>query len=276
MFENPYTTITDAQEQFIRSQGAVLDDQGWTVDYRENLFARLHPESMADFKDAGEISESSGGRIAAPHSSTALTINMFDVWRGQDLAALSDALGFDAQRIVGYEKPHDLCDEQPKGLDHRWAANLDIELVGAAETPVALEVKLREPYGSVNSSFAKRYFATPGLWDGLPDLKELAMAIRDGDITFTTLHAAQLIKHTVGLTRSYGRDFVLGYLWVYVPSTVGDDHVRELAEFSAVARNDITFMSVTVAELLDRIDPERADPAWLAYMTDRYVMPRGR
>jgi hypothetical protein len=268
MFENPYVEVTDAQGQFVRSQGAILDSRGWTVDYRENLFAPLHSDSTSDFEESGELEGCGGGRIAAPHSSTASTVNVFDVWRGRDPGPIGAALQVDAQRIVGYEKPH--------GFGFRRAAQPDIEILGAAGTPTAIEVKLREPYGSVRNEFADRYFSAPGLWDGLPALHELAASIRDGDTSFTTLHAAQLVKHALGLRHSYGDSFVLGYLWHYVPSTTGDNHVRELNEFAAVAREDITFMSTTVAELLDRFDADRTDREWLDYMTSRYVTSTGQ
>ena len=36
---------------------------------------------------------------------------------------------------------------------------------------VAVEVKLREPYGRVSNPFADKYFVTKDLWDGLPNLE---------------------------------------------------------------------------------------------------------
>ena len=65
MFADPYKTITDAQAHFIRNDGAALDRRGWAVDYRDNLFAPLHPGTAPDFAEAGELTDMSGGRIAA-------------------------------------------------------------------------------------------------------------------------------------------------------------------------------------------------------------------
>lgn len=82
MFDNPYASLTQSQKQFVTGRGAALDSREWAVDYRQNLFMPLHPDSIVEFREAGEIGDdSSGGRIAAPHSSTALAINMFDHWR---------------------------------------------------------------------------------------------------------------------------------------------------------------------------------------------------
>jgi hypothetical protein len=267
MSKNPKSTITESQKQFVTGRGAVLDSRGWAVDYRQNLFTALQADTVREFQEAGELTEHSGGRIAAPHSSTALAINMFDRWRGRDFTSLGEAMQVDVAHMVGYEQPHDLGFQRP--------AQPDIEFTGTSGTPVAIEVKLREPYGSVKNEFADRYFETPGLWDGLPALHDLAMGIRGGEVVFTTLHAAQLIKHALGLTCSYGTDFVLGYLWHYIPSKIGDEHVRELAEFAATASADISFTFVTVADLLDRIDPDQVNSAWHSYMTARYVTPVG-
>ena len=103
----------------------------------------------------------------------------------------------------------------------------------------------------------------------------MARDIRDGEAPFKTLHSAQLIKHAIGLTHSYRTNFELGYLWQYIPSDIGDRHVTELAEFAAIASADITFRPLTVAELLERIDTNRVNRAWLDYMTDRYITSMG-
>jgi hypothetical protein len=267
MSKNPKSTITESQKQFVTGRGAVLDSRGWAVDYHQNLFAALHVDTVREFEEAGELTEHNGGRIAAPHSSTALAINMFDRWRGRDFTSLGEAMQVDVAHMVGYEQPHDLGFQRP--------AQPDIEFTDAAGRPVAVEVKLREPYGGVTNEFADRYFDTPGLWDGLPALRGLAMGIRDDETTFTTLHAAQLIKHALGLTRSYGTEFVLGYLWHYVPSDIGNQHVQELAEFATIASLDLDFVSWTVDELLGSFDHDGPDRTWLGYMTDRYSVDAG-
>jgi hypothetical protein len=266
-FKNPYATITNTQQQLVTDRGAALDRRGWTVDYRHNLFAAPNTDTVRDFEKSGELTADGGGRIAAPHSSTALTINMLDHWRDRDLTSLGEAMQLNLGHIVAYEQPHDLGFQRP--------AQPDIEFTDATGNPIAVEVKLREPYGSVKNEVTDRYFETPGLWDGLPALLELAISIRNSDATFTTLHAAQLIKHTLGLTRSYGTEFVLGYLWHDIPTETGNKHVQELAEFANIASTDINFKSVTVTELLRRLNPDQDHKAWHDYMTARYVTPTG-
>jgi hypothetical protein len=262
MFDNPYASITESQKAFVSGRGADLDGRGWAVDYRQNLFAPLHDDTAQEFEDAGELTPAGAGRIAAPHSSTALAINMFDVWRDRELGPLGEAMQVDITHLVGYERPHDLGFQRP--------AQPDIEFTGTEGRPVAIEVKLREPYGNVKNEFADRYFETPGLWDGLPNLRDLAESIDRNEATFTTLHAAQLVKHAIGLRRSYGDAFVLGYLWHYIPSDTGDNHIRELEEFTAIAASDIRFVSWTVEQVLGGLDTDRCDPDWYVYMAGRY------
>ena len=267
MFEDPWRAVTEAQYQFVRDRGAAFDNRRWTVDYRYNLFAPLHAGTVSDFEEAGELTDDGAGRIAAPHSSTVLAINMFDHWRDRDLRPLGGAMQVDIARVTGFERPHHFGFPRP--------AQPDIEFTGSAGRPVAVEVKLREPYGSVKNEFAARYFDTPDLWDGLPALHELAVGIRDRDVTFTTLHVAQLIKHAIGLTHSYGSEFVLGYLWHYMPSDIGDRHAEELRQFTATAGLDLDFVPWIVDDLLGEFDHDERDVAWLDHMTERYSVDAG-
>lgn len=262
-----YRTITTSQHEFVRSCGADLDGRGWTVDFRNNLFQDLHRDTLDELIARGEVAPAgSGNRISAPHSSTALAVNMFDWWRGRDLAPLSAALGISLDRLTGFERQHGFGFDRP--------AQLDVEFVSSGGTAIGLEVKLREPYGEVSNPFADRYFDTPGLWHGLPNLERLARTIRlDDNSPFATLHAAQLIKHALGLRHSYGDGFTHVYLWHRLPGAVGDAHAREVERFAAVARSELTFVALTVGHLLDRIEPGADSQGWFDYMTARYLNP---
>ena len=50
MTEKPYEFITESQRQFVVDRRVTLDNRGWATDYQENLFAPLHPGSVADFE----------------------------------------------------------------------------------------------------------------------------------------------------------------------------------------------------------------------------------
>ncbi|MEX1093422.1 MAG: hypothetical protein WEF28_09720 [Acidimicrobiia bacterium] len=266
MNSDEHRWITESQRRFVLDNGAVLDRRGWAENYQDNLFVPLHPESLNDFVACSEVSDDGRGkRICAPHSSTALAVNTFDWWRGRSLNAIRHALGVDIERFVGFEQPHDFGLGRP--------SQPDVEFTASDGSAVAIEVKLREPYGSVTNPFADKYFETEGLWSGLPNLRELAELIRfDDETNFTTLHAAQLIKHALGLRQSYGDDFTLVYYWQYLPSEIGEQHKAELLTFDAVARNDFTFTAITVDHLMESFVTDRESMAWFEYMTKRYVM----
>lgn len=262
-----YRWITESQRKFVVDNGAVLDQRGWAESYQDNLFAPLHPESLNEFVACLEVSEDGRGkRISAPHSSTALAVNTFDWWRGKSLNPISRALGVNIERFVGFERSHHF------GLDR--PSQPDVEFTASDGSAVAIEVKLREPYGRVTNPFADKYFETEGLWSGLPRLGELAELIRfDTETNFTTLHAAQLIKHALGLRRSYGDAFTLVYLWRYVPSEIGERHKAELSTFAAVAQEEFSFTAISVDRLVESFVPDNESMAWFEYMTKRYVRP---
>jgi hypothetical protein len=261
---SPYRQITESQRAFAVDAGTVLDSRGWAVDYRDNLLAPLHPASLKDFIACGEITDDGlGGRISAPHSSTAFAVNTFDWRRGRDLSPIAEVLGVDIDRIVGFER------KRAFGLDR--PAQPDIEFIGRNDSAVAVEVKLREPYGSVSNPFADKYFKTDELWEGLPTLHNLARRIRDTDKMFSTLHAAQLIKHAIGLRHRYGDNFTLVYYWHYLPSKTGDTHRTEIAQFADIAGGDITFVAVTLEEMLGRFAVDEESKPWFDYMTNRYL-----
>ena len=256
MVSEPYRQVTESQRAFVLGTGAVLDSRGWAVDYRDNLVAPLHSDSLDDFVACSEVSEDGhGGRISAPHSSTALAVNTFDWWRGRSLRPISDALGVDIERFAGFEQAHDFTLDRP--------SQPDVQFTASDGSAVAVEVKLREPYGRVSNPFADKYFVTKDLWDGLPNLEGLARCIRcDDKTTFTTLHAAQLIKHALGLRHSYGDYFTLVYYWHHLSGEIGDQHWKELAAFDEIARNDFSFIAVTVDQLLGSFVPNSESKAW--------------
>lgn len=262
-----YRWITESQRQFVVDNGAVLDQHGWARNYQNNLFAPLHPESLKEFVACSEVSEDGRGkRISAPHSSTALAVNTFDWWRGKSLDPISRALGVDVERFTGFERSHHFGLKRP--------SQPDVEFTASDGSAVAVEVKLREPYGDVTNPFADKYFETEGLWSGLPRLEELAELIRfDTETNFTTLHAAQLIKHALGLRHSYGDDFTLVYLWRYVPGEIGERHTAELSTFAAVAGEEITFTAISVDHLVASFVPDSESMAWFEYLSRRYVRP---
>ena len=89
------------------------------------------------------------------------------------------------------------------------------------------------------------------------------------------LHAAQLIKHILGLKRAVGRDgFRLLYLWYDVLGAEGCRHRDEVEEFRATAKSDgVMFYSLTYQELIYRMAGKlRAQHEdHFRYLTERYL-----
>lgn len=133
MCSDTHRWITESQRKFVLDTGAVLDRRGWAEDYRDNLIAPLHPESLNEFIACSEVSEDGRGeRISAPHSSTALAVNTFDWWRGRSHIPISNALGVDIERFAGFEQAPDFTLDRP--------CQPDVEFRASDGSAVAIEV----------------------------------------------------------------------------------------------------------------------------------------
>jgi hypothetical protein len=196
-------------------------------------------------------------------SSSALCCNVFDAWRGEPLGDLATALGLDrSYSVYRFESKH------PTGLLGK-GPNLDLELRAPGLRPVAIESKFVETYRVVKNAFKPSYFSEKAPWTGLESWRRVAVAIDRGDLTFVTLHAAQLIKHALGLSRRYGSNgFVLLYLWYRVPSPAGDTHQAELDRFHQEVGDTVAFRTASYPDVFSRAIS--GPPAWIDYIRRRY------
>ena len=207
------------------------------------------------------------GKLASLRSSAALVANVFDPWRGHNLTPLAAALGSEAEpdRLrLEAQYPTGLAGTPP---------HLDVVLDGPVERTLAIESKFTEPYGSPPSNqFRPSYFDRP-IWTGLPTVEELARRIHRSDEKFESLHAAQLIKHTIGLARALGpKGFELIYLWYRWPSDRAELHENEIDLFASYAVADIGFRSLTYQALMEQLAAGGVEPAegYLEYWRSRY------
>jgi hypothetical protein len=120
------------------------------------------------------------------------------------------------------------------------------------------------------------------IWLGIQNLYELAKSISPNDKSdnpidnrFTYLHAAQLIKHILGLKAECGKDgFKLLYLWYDVSDREGDNHRNEIEKFSEVARADgIDFAAMTYQELIHTLSKDcgQEHTDYIKYLSERYL-----
>jgi hypothetical protein len=246
----------------------------------ENLFQPLHPATRAEIEsgDGKELGESVGiPKMHALHSSSALGVNLFDPWRTkEDLAPLTNACGLSRASTP----LHGILQFAAKlPIDSRFphAPNLDIVIHPESRSYQAfgIECKFSEPWSSwEHGGLAARYFALTDLWESLPNTLNLARRISPDDSEFQHLHAAQLIKHLLGLTRAFGPGgFRLFYGWYDVCGEEGARHRLELSQFTEVLRADnVAFHTLSWQELIARLSAHRYTlPQYIQYLTGRYL-----
>jgi hypothetical protein len=88
-------------------------------------------------------------------------------------------------------------------------------------------------------------------------------------------HAAQLLKHLLGLRKQKYTSFVLVYLWFDVPGAeAAIRHRREIESFGEVLKRDrVAFISRTYQEVFEVLrggNAERMSP-YVAYLLERYL-----
>jgi len=216
--------------------------------------------------------------MQALHSSSALACNVFDYWRGRDTGPLAAALGINAPICsIRFEQKF------PTGLRGR-APNLDVVAQPASGPVLAIESKFLEPYsGRSKSGFKGKYFESKSvrihLWSavGLRACQEHAEAIEAGTQKYLWLHAEQLLKHILGLSRT-GAPWSLLYLWYDPKGAVGSQHRDEAQSFAkAVSQDGVGFNTMTYQELFAKVaSGAGANHAqYVAYLRDRYFPVSG-
>jgi len=261
--------IIAAQRAWALRSSIEFNEHLRTLVVEDNLFQPLSEATQAEVETgAGDELGSDGvpGKLASLYSSSALVCNMFDFWRGRDARPLFAALRLKAGgSVIGFEAKH------PTGL-RGTPPHLDVELVDGDGVPVAVESKFTEPYGTVHNEFRPAYLERVSLWDGMPKLRAFAEECAGGTVEFQHLHAAQLVKHALGLSHSYGPDgFTLMYLWYFVDGPEGERHRAEVKQFGEMLEGEIRFATRTYQTILDTVAVDADSEAWRRYLTERYV-----
>ncbi len=92
--------------------------------------------------------------------------------------------------------------------------------------------------------------------------------------TWTYLDAPQLLKHTLGLTKTLkGKDeFALLYLWYDIDSVESHKHKNEIALFREYIGQEVAFKVATYQDVFHKISElSNVDTRYLSYITDRYI-----
>jgi hypothetical protein len=266
---SPVTIVKKKQNSWAAVQGIGIDQSDYAFRLEDNLFVPLSAASRLEIGrgDGGELGTfDKRGKMQALHSSSALASNVFEFWRGHNTSALVQALGLSGGEVnIEFERKF------PTGLPGN-APNLDVVLTSTDCSITAIESKFLEPYSGHHAvGFKDKYF---GLWgqSGYTHCQELVNNLQSGEMVYRWLHAEQLLKHILGLTKS-GLRWNLLYLWYEAPGPAAKEHANEADEFAHIAQADgIAFRSLSYQNLFTAMksSTEIQDSEYLSYLGNRY------
>lgn len=280
------TYLVERQVLWARRHGIALQGSAggrgrpaYTPTLEENLFEPLTEEARREYEQ-GQGDELARN-MRAVHSSSALACNLFHYWksRGQP-APVAAACGLPAGDVASlrFEARLPIADNLNRDV-FPYDPNPDAVFLyapGQGVKAAAAECKFGEPYdGRGHAGINRAYLVRPNLWDGLPHCRELATRLSPDDNEFKHLHAAQLLKHLLGLKHAYGLGgFALAYLWYDVPGGEGWRHRQEVERFAGIVRSDgIDFRAVTYQEVFLHLARHHRDghARYVDYLTERYL-----
>jgi hypothetical protein len=252
----------------------------YTLKLDENLFEPLEQTVREDF-EKGDGNELKGhpAKMQAIHSSSALSVNIFQYWlKNKQIPVIAAACGFCNK---GNDVSEEIVFEDKYPIDNRFrvSPNIDVAFWNSESSKYkrfAVECKFSEAYGSRRHSGLKpEYMNLGSIWEGIPHLHKLSESVCPEDTKFTHLHAAQLIKHVLGLKNKCGRNgFRLLYLWYDVFGEEGATHRREIEDLSEVMKADgVNFHSMSYQELITKLSNEyrQKHEPYIKYLTERYL-----
>lgn len=248
----------------------------------DNLFQPLTNETKLQFEngDGNETknTETLLAKMKALHSSSAIVVNLFQYWQNrEDIYKIAYACGLcrkdnkSAVKMIFEEKFQILPESESK-----TKPNIDIVIHCCNEFVYAIESKFSEIYGSrSHSGMSEKYFNNEANWQDIPAIKKLAEIIKPNDNKFRYLHAAQLIKHILGLKKKYSKKgFRLLYLWYDVIGQDGVEHRKEIEQFAEIVKEDkIKFSHLTYQEVILKLTQEFyvGNEEYCNYLTNRYL-----
>lgn len=248
-----------------------------------NLFQLISKETRKDIKNGSGNELGNGkipGKMQALHSSSALSINVFDYWRNcNDKSVLAKSLNITSSDIssICFEKKYPIF-----SASNNIPPNIDIVIEYENGNCCAIECKFTEPFNkrSDNNGLKGKYLLQYDHWEGIPNIKALAEKISPEDNIFDKLNCPQLIKHILGLMECYDckkSKFTLLYLYYDVFGEDGYQHNKEIQKFSEIVKEDgICFKAITWQELLcnmySKLDSSMPlDCNYIAYLCKRYL-----
>lgn len=285
-----YEYILSKQIQWALNRGVqLIGSKGhrgrpaYAPELNQNLFEPLEPSVRESFSK-GDGKEIIGGvdspaKIQAVHSSSALSVNIFQYWqKNNQVPIIAAACGF-CRKGNNISEKITFEDKYPIDSSFQFSPNVDVVFWNSESSKFkrfAVECKFSEAYGSQGHSGLKpEYISLSVLWEDIPNIYELAGSICPNDTKFVYLHPAQLIKHILGLKVKFGKDgFRLMYLWYDVLGEEGTIHRNEIEAFSNIVRSDgIKFHVMSYQELIVKLSNEyrQGHDRYIKYLTERYL-----
>jgi hypothetical protein len=218
-----------------------------------------HIVGQIQLGDGGELKLDSEGhqpKLHAPHSSCALAINSFGAWLGDErFLSLGDYIGFES---LTFEK------KLPTGLQGK-PPNLDL-VAQRGSAIVAVESKCTEYLSTPAASFSLSYDRLIPTMDS--SWASVLAELRAQPDRYRVLDAAQLVKHYLGIKRTFpSTPATLLYLY-WEPSNsarydVFGRHRSEIASFASGLRDPlVAFRAMSYTELWTDWS-ERAASDWI-------------
>ena len=176
----------------------------YTLTLGENFFGGTLLDSIRFAFDAGAGGELRGAipKMAALHSSSAMSVNLFQHWiaNGQ-LPVLAKLLKVLSRGIESgkFEDQFPVCAE-PQTHGFHEPPHLDFALRYKDGIRLGIECKLLEPYGRLDHRpLRPAYLKLRDAWDDIPNCYALAVRLAEGSDNFRRVGASQLLKHILGL-----------------------------------------------------------------------------
>ena len=254
------------RQRFQEIAAETLDDHGYATRPEANLLPGVRLDDVRADLEQGSGNELEG-KFRAPHSSSALAVNVFGPWRLRpETLPLLGRSGFSALR---FER------QCPTGLGG-IPPNLDLLVEGPAAA-IGIESKFLEILVPKKPKFAETYRR-----DTLPQMEPswaaLMDALKAGPEQY--LDAAQLVRHYLGLRNQpefAGRKIVLLYLF-WEPENWNEfpeyrHHRAELEAFAErVEDSKVEFRWMSYPELWAQWEKRGVDPDHLRDVRRRYLL----
>ncbi|HEX7237781.1 MAG TPA: hypothetical protein VF405_12515 [Gammaproteobacteria bacterium] len=267
------TALLRAQRRWADAQGVRYDARGFVRALAYNLREPLDGSALAELQRGSELMPRAAqpARAHSLCSSAALVVNVFGYWRGRDQTPLLEALGVRGPGGTRLEFEAPL----PTGLPGDPPA-ADVALYRPDGRCVAVESKFGEwltPRPRGKRVFKDKYFAQGRVWEaaGLPLCQALAEELQDGRERLKYLHAAQLLKHALGLAVNGLRTSALVYLYYDGLGREAATHRAEVDRVVSRLKPELELRAATYQALFDALRAQPGiDRAYVDYLARRY------